>query len=122
MTEPAVVLSPSDRLSQVVDAIVARGYHAFPVIRDGEVIGVVTKNGVLEALAEVGSDAQVLAAMDEQFEVTDPSEMLEPALERLQGRGGKALVVMKGSTILGIVTPQSVGELLTMRRALHERT
>lgn len=121
MTQPVLVLSPLDRLSKVVDAILAHGYQAFPVVRDGEVIGVVTKNGVLEALAEVGPDAQVLAAMDKQFETTDPSEMLEPALERLQALGGKALVVMRGTTILGIVTPQSMGELLTIRQAVHRQ-
>jgi CBS domain-containing protein len=119
MTEPVHVLSPSDRLSQVVDAIVTRGYHAFPVVRDGDVIGVVTKNGVLEALAEVGLAAEVQAAMDDRFEVTDPSEMLEPALERLQARGGAALVVRRGTHFLGMVTPQSVGELLMMRQAVH---
>jgi Zn-dependent protease len=117
MAEPPFALSPTDRLSDVVDAIVARGYHAFPVVRDGEVIGVVTKNGVLEALAEVGPNAEVLAAMGEQFEITDPSEMLEPALERLQTRGGKSLIVKKGGSLVGIVTPQSVGELLMLRRA-----
>jgi CBS domain-containing protein len=83
------------------------------------VIGVVTKNGVLEALAEVGPNAPVLAAMDDEFEVADPSEMLEPVLERLQGRQGKAIVVMRGDKILGTVTHHSVGELLTMRRAVQ---
>jgi Zn-dependent protease/predicted transcriptional regulator len=120
MIKPVFPLSPSDRLSQAVDAIVARGYHAFPVVRDGEVIGVVTKNGLLEALTEVGPNAEVLAAMDEQFEITDPAEMLEPALERLEARHGKALVVARGGSILGIVTPQSVGELVTMRHAVRE--
>jgi Zn-dependent protease len=120
MTEPTLTLSPSDSLSVVVDAIIGRGYHAFPVVRDGQVIGVVTKNGVLEALAEVGPEAKVLAALDEGFEVTDPSEMLEPALERLQARSGKVLVVMRGSSIVGIVTPQSVGELMMMRQAVRE--
>jgi Zn-dependent protease len=122
MTEQVLALSPSDTLSEVVDAIVTRGYHAFPVVRDGQIIGLVTKNGVLEALAEVGPKAQVLAAMEDAFEVADPSEMLEPALERLQARSGKALVVMREGRILGLVTPQAVGELVTMRRAIREGT
>jgi Zn-dependent protease/predicted transcriptional regulator len=120
MTEPVVVLSPSDTLSAIVDSIVARGHHAFPVVRDGKVIGVVTKSGVVEALAELGPQACVLAAMDDNFEIADPSEMLEAALDRLQVRGGKALVVMRRDQVLGMVTRHSVGELLTMRRAVHE--
>jgi Zn-dependent protease/predicted transcriptional regulator len=119
MSRQTIALSPSSTLSEVVEAIVSRGYHAFPVVRDGQVIGVVTKVGVLEALAEVGSDAHVLAAMDDIFEIVDPSEMLEPALERLQARGGKVLVVMRDARILGVVTHHSVGELLTMRQAIR---
>jgi CBS domain-containing protein len=125
MSRQTIALSPSVRLSDVVDAIVSRGYHAFPVVRSGKVIGVVTKVGVLEALAEVGPDAHVLAAMDDIFEIVEPSEMLEPALERLHTRGGKVLVVMQGDRLLGVVTHHSVGELLTMRQAIgrtaHER-
>jgi Zn-dependent protease/CBS domain-containing protein len=117
MTELAQPLSPADTLSAVVEAIVSRGYHAFPVVRDGRVIGVVTKVSVLEALAEVGPDARVLAAMDESFEIADPSEMLESALERLDARGGRVLVVMREGRILGLVTHHTVGELLTMRQA-----
>jgi CBS domain-containing protein len=116
MVDPVVVLSPSEPLSHAVDAVVGRGCQAFPIVRDGEVLGVVTNNGLLEALAEVGPNAHALEAMDEEFEVADPSEMLEPALERLQARNGKALVVVRDGSILGIVTAQSVGELLTIRQ------
>jgi Zn-dependent protease/CBS domain-containing protein len=122
MTQEVLVLSPFQTLAEVVEAMVARGYHAFPVARGGKIVGVVTKIGVLEALAEVGPQAHVLAAMDDQFEVADPSEMLEPALERLQARGGKALVVMRDGKAIGMVTRQGVGELLTMRRAVQEGT
>jgi Zn-dependent protease/CBS domain-containing protein len=117
MAGEPLALSPSDTLSHVVEAIVSRGYHAFPVVRAGRVLGVVTKNGVLEALREVGPDARVLAAMDDNFETVDPSEMLEPALERLQARGGTVLVVMRGGHVLGLVTHHTVGELLMMRQA-----
>ena len=117
MTRESLVLPPSSRLSDVIDAIVTRGHHAFPVVRDGRVIGVVTKNSVLEALAEVGPDSPVLAAMDERFELADPSETLEGALGRLEAKGGGALVVVRDGALLGVVTPHSVGELLTMRQA-----
>jgi Zn-dependent protease/predicted transcriptional regulator len=121
MTRESEVLDPSTPLSDVIDAIVTRGHHAFPVVRHGRVIGVVTKNSVLEALAEVGPDSGVLAAMDDRFELADPSEMLESALARLEAKGGKALIVAKDGALLGVVTPQSVGELLTMRQAAQHR-
>jgi Zn-dependent protease/predicted transcriptional regulator len=121
MIRESLVLDPSARISDVIDAIVTRGHHAFPVVRDGRIVGVVTKNSVLEALAEVGPDSSVLAAMDERFELADPSETLEGALARLEARGGGALVVVRDGSLLGVVTPHSVGELLTMRQAAQAR-
>lgn len=117
MTAESLVLNPSDPLSNVIDAIVTRGHHAFPVVREGRVIGVVTKSGVLKALSEVRPDSPVLAAMDDRFEVADPSEMLEAAMSRLEAKGGQAIVVVRNGDIVGTVTRHSVGELLTMRQA-----
>jgi predicted transcriptional regulator len=121
MTEQVAVLSPSDTLAQVVDAMVARGCHALPVLHEGKVIGVVTKSGVLGVLAERGPEAHVLDAMDDVFEIAEPLEMLEPALDRLRARGGKVLVVVQHGRILGMVTHQGVGEILTMRQAVRGR-
>jgi Zn-dependent protease/predicted transcriptional regulator len=119
MSRQVLALSPFALLSDVVDAVVSRGYHAFPVVRDGRVIGVVTKVGVLEALSEVGPNAHVLAALDDNFEIAEVSDMLESALERLQASNGKVLVVMQGLQVVGLVTNQSVGELLLMRQAMR---
>ena len=119
MTSEPVVLSPGDRLSEVVEAVVTRGHQAFPVLRDGRVVGVVTKDGVLAALAASGPEAPVLAALDESFELADPFERLDAALARLEAKGGSALVVVRGGAILGMVTRHSVGELLTMREAVR---
>jgi predicted transcriptional regulator len=117
MTRESIALEPSTPLNDVVDAIITRGHHAFPVVRDGRVIGVVTKNSVLEALSEVGPSSSVLAAMEDRFDLADPSEMLEAALARLEAKGGKAIVVVRDGEIVGVVTPQSIGDLLTMRQA-----
>lgn len=117
MMREFMVLAPSTRLVDVIDDIVTRGHSAFPVVRDGRLIGVVTKNGVLGALAEVGANSSVLAAMNDRFEIADPGEMLEPALARLEAKRGEALVVARNGVIFGVVTPGTVGELLTMRQA-----
>jgi Zn-dependent protease len=117
MTREPLLLSPTDTLSDVIDAIVARGHHAFPVVRDGRVVGVVTKSSVLEALAEVRPSSPVLAAMEDRFAVADPSEMLDAAFARLERQGGNAIVVMRDGAVVGMVTRHNVGELLTMRLA-----
>lgn len=105
----------------VIDAVVARGHSAFPVVRDGRVVGVVTKNGILRALTDVGRNSRVQDAMSDRFEMADPSEMLEGALARLEAKGGEAIVVTQNGAILGMVTAHTVGELLTMREAARVR-
>lgn len=117
MTTEPLVVAPATPLSEVIEAIVTRGHEAFPIVRDGRVVGVVTKDGVLEALAEAGPSSPVLGAMNDRFEVADPAEMLDAALVRLERKGGKVLVVVQDGAIAGVVTPHSVGALLTMRDA-----
>ena len=120
MTPDTRTIAPSTSLSEVIDLITTEGHHAFPVLRDGRLVGIVTRDTVLEALAEVGPDSAALAAMDDRVELADPSEMLETALARARAKGGGgALVVVRNGAILGVVTPQSVGELLTLRQALR---
>jgi Zn-dependent protease/predicted transcriptional regulator len=119
MTAGAPILAPTDALSDVIDAIVTQGHQAFPVVRHGRVMGVVTKSSVLEALSEVRPNSSVLAALDDRFELADPAEMLDGAFARLAAKGGQALVVVRNGAIIGMVTRQNIGELLSLREAIR---
>jgi CBS domain-containing protein len=57
-----------------------------------------------------------------RFETVGPTEMLEAAMQRLSGVGTTTLPVLSGSRLVGILTPDNVGEFLALSSALRPRS
>ena len=114
------VLAPDDTLGRAVELTLAGFQRDFPVVDQHGIVGVLTHASLLRGLAEHGKQASAATAMQTHFEIVDPSEMLEAALERLQSSEGRTLIAVHQDQLVGILTPDSVGELLTMEKALHE--
>ncbi|HEY2932540.1 MAG TPA: site-2 protease family protein [Acidobacteriota bacterium] len=112
-------VAPGDTLQQAVDHILAGFQQDFPVVEEGRLVGVLTRADLMKALAERGREARVAEAMKPQFETADPSEMLEGALQRLQACDCHALPVLRGGRLVGLLTPDNIGEFLMIQAALR---
>jgi CBS domain-containing protein len=112
------VLSPSDRLDRVVNLILAGSQQDFPVVEDGQFIGVLTRDDFIKALSEQGQNTPVLNVIRRNVPSVDSHEMVERALMRLQESGVKILPVMHGGRFVGLVTPENITEFLMIRSAL----
>ena len=82
-------------------------------------VGVLTRGDLLTALAERGEAGIVGEVMKPQTETADPSEMLQHALARLDESQCPALPVVRNGTVVGILTPENVGEFVMIRKALR---
>jgi CBS domain-containing protein len=58
--------------------------------------------------------------MRRDFPVAEPGDRVEDALARLAGAGADAMPVVRGRTLLGVLTRENVGEYLMIRSALLE--
>jgi CBS domain-containing protein len=74
---------------------------------------------LLTGLAGRGALTPVEEVMERRFDMVAPSEMLEVALEKLQRGEGRALIVVRDEKVVGLVTPENIGEMLTIDRALR---
>lgn len=115
------VLHPDDTLGAAVDHILAGFQEDFPVLADGQVVGILTRSDLLRGLAEKGQDMRVGEVMHEHFEVAHPHEMLDHVLARLQNGCCRTLPVVRNGELLGIVTMDNLAELLLIEQALHAR-
>lgn len=95
----------------------ASSFSVMPVY--GRVVGVLTRADLLRGSSEKGGDASVAAAMTPRFETVQSSEMLDGAFQRLQSSACPALPVLQGEQLVGVLTPDNVGEFLAIRSALH---
>jgi CBS domain-containing protein len=99
-------LSPSDRLDRVVNLILAGSQQDFPVLQDGQLVGVLTRDDFIKALSQHGQNTLVADVMQRNIPTVDSHEMVESALARLQESGAKTLPVMHGGRFVGLVTPE----------------
>jgi Zn-dependent protease len=111
-------LSPSDRLDRVVNLILAGSQQDFPVVQDGQFIGVLTRDEFIKALSQQGQNTPVSDVIQRNIPSVDSHEMVETALMRLQESGAKTLPVMHGGRFVGLVTSENITEFLMIRSAL----
>ena len=112
------VLSPSDRLDRVVSLILAGSQQDFPVVEDGQFVGVLTRDDFIRALSQKGQNTPVMDVIRRNVPTVDSHEMVEMALTRLQESGAKTLPVMHRGRFVGLVTSENITEFLMIRSAL----
>lgn len=111
-------LSPSDTLA---DAL-ARSIHSlqedFPVVRGAELVGIINRQRILEALRSDGN-GYVQAVMSRVFQVARPDDTLGAIIRRLTGGHGLSLIpVTDAGKVVGVV---SVQNLMTSMPLLAEQ-
>lgn len=111
-------LSPDDRLERVVNLILAGSQQDFPVLENGNLIGVLTRDDFIRALSQQGQSTPVVDVIRRNVPAVDSHEMVETALMRLQESGAKTLPVMHGGQFVGLVTSENITEFLMIRSAL----
>jgi Zn-dependent protease len=111
-------LTPDDPLSAAVALLQHGGQHDFPVVQDGHLTGLLTRNDVLRGLAAGGQESRVADAMRRDVQSVAPLEMLDAALGRLDACHASAAPVVQNGRLLGLLTVDAVAEFLALQRAL----
>ncbi len=111
-------LSPQDRLVRAIELILSGSQQDFPILDDGQVVGILTRGDLLKALPQQGQEARVADVMRREFEVADSYEMLENVFTRLQACECHTLPVTRNRQLVGLVTMDNVGEFLSIQAAL----
>ena len=117
-----LTLSPSDPLARALQLTLGGFQQSFPVVEDGRVVGLLTREAIVEALRTVGADVPVGQVMRRDFAVVGSHEPVERVLPKLSSADAPPVVVTDGGTVVGMITPDSLAELLLVDRALHGRT
>ena len=103
-------LSASDTLEDALQRAVHTLQDVFPVVRGGTLVGSVSRQNILEALATEGN-SYVQGVMSRTFQTAQPDDSLVKTLRRILGDQGAQLVpIMDGERIVGIVTPQNLSQ------------
>jgi Zn-dependent protease/CBS domain-containing protein len=111
----------SDTLADAVRLTLRGSQPDFPVLDGERVVGILTRTDLLVALAQFGQDHPVTSAMRREFLVTEPSEMLEMAFQRLRECDCHTMPVVHDGRMVGLITMDNLGEYLLIEAAMQER-
>jgi Zn-dependent protease len=100
-------LSPADTLEDALEKAVHSLQDDFPVIRGSDMVGVISKQRILEAL-RVEGNGYVQAVMNRIFEVAQKKESLASAFGKLTARNLSIIPVVEDQRLVGIVTLQNL--------------
>jgi Zn-dependent protease/predicted transcriptional regulator len=100
-------LSPADTLEDALEKAVHCLQDDFPVIRGGDMVGVVSKQKILQTLRSDGN-GYVQSVMNRMFDVAPRSETLASAFRKLSARSLSILPVVEEQQLVGIVTLQNL--------------
>ncbi len=100
-------LSPADTLEDALEKAVHSLQDDFPVIRGSDMVGVISKQKILQALRAEGN-GYIQSAMNRIFEVAQKKESLASAFRKLTARNLSIIPVVEEERLVGIVTLQNL--------------
>jgi Zn-dependent protease/predicted transcriptional regulator len=115
------ILHPENPIQHVLSLVVGGTQHDFPVVENNEVVGVLTRQRLIQGLTSLGPESSVRESMETEFVTVDASEMLEVALQKLQSCACTTVPVLSQGRLVGLLTMENVGEFVVIQTALRNR-
>jgi Zn-dependent protease/CBS domain-containing protein len=115
-------LTPDEHIDAAVETLVRTSQNVFPVVDGNQrLLGIVGRGEIIKALRELGPTAAVSAVMAKDVPTIERSHRLEEAFRLLQEKAAPAVGVVDAlGRLIGLVTSETIGEMLMVRRALPE--
>ena len=107
MLRDFATLSPADTLEDALEKAVHSLQDDFPVIRGSDMVGVISRQKILEALRAEGN-GYVQAVMNRLFEVAQKNESVASAFRKISARNLSLIPVVEDQRLVGIVTLQNL--------------
>ena len=115
-------LTPDEHIDAAVETLLRTSQGEFPVVdAANRPVGVLGRNDLIRALKERGPDARVAEAMAAPVPTVGNRSCLDEAFRILQEKRMPAVgVVDMSGRLAGLVTAETVGEMLMLHRAMPQ--
>jgi stage IV sporulation protein FB len=113
-------LTPDEHIDAAIETLLHTSQSAFPVIdADHRIVGLLGRGEVIRALKQLGPDARVGKAMTAGIPTIDHRHTLDEAFRLLQEKSVPAVGVVDATgRLVGLITSETIGEMLMVRDAL----
>ena len=117
-------LTPDEHVDDAVETLLRTNQGEFPVIDGlGRPVGVLARNDLIRAIKERGADARVGDVMTSDIPTVSNRRCLDEAFKLLQEKSVPAIgVVDAAGRLIGLVTSETIGEMLMLHQAMPAGT
>lgn len=120
MTQYAT-LAPAEHIDHAVETLLRTSQSEFPVVDAGRLVGVLSRNDMIAALKRAGPDASVGDVMTRDIPTVSHRATLDEAFKLLQEKRVPAVgITSADGRLVGLVTSETIGEMLMVRDAMPE--
>jgi predicted transcriptional regulator len=101
-----------------VQCLIRTTQHEFPVVDGaGRLRGVLTRDEMIKALKERGPETPVIEVMRSDIPMVEDRRNLDEALRPMQEKRLPAVgITDRAGRLVGLVTPENIGEMMMSRR------
>lgn len=110
-------LSAGDAIRHATDLILAGSQVDFPVMDNGKVVGILTREDLLRALAQKAEAEPIKSYMRVRFETLNPAETLDSAFARFQQCECRTMAVVENGKLVGLLTMENLSEFMMIESA-----
>jgi len=113
-------LTPEAQIEEAIETLLRTSQSEFPVVDSaGRPVGLLGRGDIIRALKTLGPDARVAQTMKSDIPVIGHRSCLEEAFRILQEKASPAVgVVDADGRLIGLVTSETVGEMLMVKDAM----
>lgn len=112
-------LTTGDVMTQAVEMLLEGSQHDFPVMEDGQPVGMLRRNDLVKALNEGQKDASVSEGMCHEHETLDADTSLTSAVESMTAQKCATMPVMSDGHLVGLLTLENVTEMIMIHHAME---
>ena len=109
-------LTHDSTIRDALNLTLATSQRDFPVMHGPQVVGLLSRQGLLRALAAEGADAYIAGVVEREFLALASDADLADALPTMAQAAACAFVMSEDDRLIGLLTAQNLSEFLMLRR------
>lgn len=115
-------LSANDCLDVAVGELLASDQKDFPVVENGQVMGILRRKDLIKVLGKRPITTQVSKILPVDYLAVDGTDSLLDAVEKMRQRSVESVpIVMGGNLIIGMLTTDHINEVIRVKSVLERR-
>lgn len=112
-------LNEDDRLEKAVEYLIVGSQVDFPVLRDHQVLGMLTRSALIDSLGKQGPQAAIRGVPIKPVKVVEDDMPLDRAYDELQAQAVQCLPVMRRGELVGLITMENLAEFAMVTSAIR---